>query len=73
MQAENVINSKRVLSCLQLLNVYISTLSSRVEYLLKENGIPPTMEACLGSILACKGRFEIPEMSGVVTVFVFHL
>ena len=47
----------------------MSTLNARVDYLLQERDIPTNMESCIGSILACKGRFDIPELSEVDTSF----
>ena len=62
---EGIYNDKRTLFVIQLLQVYLQTLSTRVDILKMEDSVPKNMEACIGSILACKGMVEIDELSPV--------
>ena len=64
-QVEGIYNDKRMLFVIQLLQVYLQTLSTRVDILKMEDSVPKNMEACIGSILACKGKVEIDELSPV--------
>ena len=62
---EGIYNDKRTLFVIQLLQVYLQTLSTRVDILKMEDSVPKNMEACTGSTLACKGKVEIDELSPV--------
>lgn len=43
----------------------MQTLSTRVDMLKMEQSVPKNMEACIGSLLVCKGKVEIDELSTV--------
>lgn len=62
---EGIYNDKRTLFVIQLLQVYMQTLSTRVDMLKMEQSVPKNMEACIGSLLVCKGKVEIDELSPV--------
>ena len=70
---EGIFNDKRTLFVIQLLQVYLQTLSTRVDVLKMEQSVPKNMEACIGSILACKGKVEIDELSPVRLAAPGHL
>lgn len=50
---------------LQLLQVYLTTIDSRIDVIQKEKSVPANMETCIGSILECRGKVEVDELGPV--------
>ena len=50
---------------LQLLQVYLTTVDSRINVIETEKNVPANMETCIGSILACRGKMEVDELDPV--------
>lgn len=57
-----MINLKKTVAALEILNLYIQTLKTRIESLNYEQTIPMNMRKYIASILYCNGRVEITEL-----------
>ena len=64
-QTEGVINLKKTVAALEILNLYIQTFKTRVDSLNYEEKIPANMRKYIASILFCDGRIEIKELSTI--------
>ena len=57
-----MINLKKTVAALEILNLYIQTLKTRIESLNYEQTIPMNMRKYIASILYCNGRVDITEL-----------
>ena len=64
-QTEGIINLKKTVAALEILNLYIQTFKTRVDSLNYEEKIPANMRKYIASILFCDGRVEIKELSTI--------
>ncbi|KAK8801471.1 hypothetical protein WA171_004613 [Blastocystis sp. BT1] len=62
---ENVINLKKMVAALEILNLYIQTLNTRIESLNYEKTIPANMRKYIASIRYCNGRVQIKELAAI--------
>lgn len=62
---EGIINLKKTVAALEILNLYIQTFKTRVDSLNYEEKVPANMRKYIASILFCDGRVEIKELSTI--------
>ena len=64
-KVENLINVKKDVFILQILQVYITNLNSSAGVIAMEKEPPHNLEVCIGTILACRNKVDIDELSSV--------
>ena len=60
-----MINQKKMVAALEILNLYIQTLNTRLESLNYEDTIPANMRKYIASIRYCNGRVQIKELADI--------
>ena len=60
-----MINLKKMVAALEILNLYIQTLNTRIESLNYEKTIPANMRKYIASIRYCNGRVQIKELAAI--------
>jgi hypothetical protein len=56
---------KKMVAALEILNLYIQTLNTRLESLNYEDTIPSNMRKYIASIRYCNGRVQIKELADI--------
>lgn len=64
-KVENLINIKKDMFVLQSLQVYIMNLDTSVGVIMMEKDPPHNLETCIGTILSCRNKVDVDELSSV--------
>ena len=67
-----MINLKKTVAALEILNLYIQTFNARIESLNYEQAIPSNMRRYIASILYCNGRVNIKELPQICKAIQSH-
>ena len=56
---------------MHICQTYLSTLDTRVEIMKADKDVPKGMEIVIGSIMVCRGKFNIGELDSVYDLLSF--